>query len=339
MHGTKISGDRVADVGQIELDGIASTNFQAFDADPGKRHLFGIHRPLQSSTGHRWGQCDRYRRGDKNNSLPGFHLGRHQAILWAMRKRQWVDLENLDVLAVDDHSINREFIRVALESTVASLTLASGGHEAIAHAATRQFDLVLMDLHMPDMDGMETWQGLREHNLANGGPRVIALTADSRPEERERLRDAGFHGFLNKPVSVEQLLSAMSRVINGMDAFDPVETERSPRVMLLDDARASRVNGSLARASELRHALADELLSTMPRFHHLMATGQLDQAEQLLHQWAGATGYAGATRLERACRDFEHCLQNDLDSSPGMLYLELVRTIDSTCQAIALQQH
>ncbi|MDT8408173.1 MAG: response regulator [Wenzhouxiangellaceae bacterium] len=254
-----------------------------------------------------------------------------------MSKRKWIELDTLDVLAVDDHSINREFIRAAIAPKVASLVLAKSGHEALDRSKGRHFDLVLMDLHMPDMDGISTWKALRESPVGGSAARVIALTADSRIEERERLRDAGFHGFLGKPVSVDLLLSTMSRVANGMDGFNDPDIDRSSRAMLLDDARAIKVNGNLERAVELRRALAAELRARLPELHQLIAEGRLESAEELIHQWAGLTGYAGATRLERACRDLEHCLQSELDSSPGMLYLELTRTLESTCQAITQQ--
>src|SRR6056297_1244613 len=111
------------------------------------------------------------------------------------------EIRDLAVLAVDDHQINRDFIQAALAPAVASLELAGTGYEAVERCRSRRFDIVLMDLHMPDMDGLTAWEQIRGQATGELSMRVIALTADSRPEERERLRCAGFHGFLSKPVS------------------------------------------------------------------------------------------------------------------------------------------
>ncbi|MCA1779600.1 MAG: response regulator [Xanthomonadaceae bacterium] len=255
-----------------------------------------------------------------------------------MKQTQWIALDSLRLLAVDDHSINREFIRAALTSKVALLKLAGSGHEAIRHARGQSFDLILMDLHMPDMDGVEAWRLLREHTQQTPMPRIIALTADGREQERERLRAAGFNGFLNKPVSADQLEAAIRRVANGLDAFTEVEPDRSGRNVLLDDERAAAVTGSHQRARQMQAELAAEFDSRLPLLNRHLGRGEFGPATEILHQWSGAAGFAGASRLGQICRDFEHCLRTDLDSSPGMLYLDFLRSLECTLQAIAHEQ-
>lgn len=253
-----------------------------------------------------------------------------------MAETRWVELDQLNVLAVDDNSINREFLRAALGSRVAVLRLCGSGHEAIRLCREERFDLVLMDLHMPDMDGLGAWQSIVAEAGDGPAPRVIALTADSRPEERDRLRAAGFNGFLGKPVGMELLLGTMLRVANGQSGFVHLQQSPSGSTAFLDDARALDANGSISRVRAMRKALAEEVSRGMPELDQNLAAAQYDDAAELLHQWVGACGYAGTARLERACRALEQCLNERLDSSPGTLYLELRRTAAATVQAIAL---
>lgn len=245
------------------------------------------------------------------------------------------EIESLAVLAVDDHEINRDFIQAALAPAVACLELAGSGVEAIERCRLRRFDVVLMDLHMPGMDGLSAWDRIRAQAASElSTPRVIALTADSRPEERERLRNAGFHGFLNKPVAPSLLLQTIRRVAAGRDGFTEIQDPAERRGLLLDDARAARACGNPGRARQMRTALAAEIDDHFESLDSAISSGRFEQAADRLHQWAGASGYSGATRLEQACASLEGSLRRDLDSSPGSLYLNLLRTVESTLQAI-----
>ncbi|MFO7763388.1 MAG: response regulator [Wenzhouxiangellaceae bacterium] len=253
-----------------------------------------------------------------------------------MKKGDRVDIGELSVLAVDDHEINRDFIRAALSAAAAHLELAGSGFEAMQRCAQRHFDVVLMDLHMPDMDGVAAWHRIREQAGDRLSTRVVALTADSRPEERDRLRSAGFHGFLNKPVSPDLLVGTIQRVAAGNDGFTEIRDPAEQRALLLDDARAQRVSGSDRRAAQMREALAQELAGRFGELDQALAAGRFEAAAELLHQWTGASGYAGATRLEQASAALEQSLRNALDSSPGTLYLNLLRTLEGTRQSIAV---
>jgi len=249
-----------------------------------------------------------------------------------------IDIGMLGVLAVDDNEINRDFIRASLMPQAARLELAGSGFEAIRQCAERSFDIVLMDLHMPDMDGQTAWRKILEQAGDGLSTRVIALTADSRPEERERLRKCGFHGFINKPVAPDLLVQTIQRVAAGKDGFTEIEDSADQRSRLLDDARALQASGNARRAAEMREALAQELGHRCHELDQALAAGRFEEAAELLHQWAGASGYAGATRLEQASAALEQSLRRDLDSSPGTLYLNLLRTLESTRQAISSLQ-
>jgi len=245
-------------------------------------------------------------------------------------------LESLRVLAVDDHEVNRQFLQLALRDRVGSLKLAISGGAAIQCCEEQEFDVVLMDLHMPDMEGSEAWRAIAERAGENCRTRVIALTADSRPEERERLRQCGFHGFLNKPVQLDRLLETIARVAAGGDGFalsDPnQDSERD--FPLIDQVRARHASGGEQNARRMQAALAQDLTERRELLDQALSHARWKQAVELLHQWKGACGYAGASRLERSCAALETSLRNHLNSSPGLLYLNCMRDIEGTALAI-----
>ncbi|WP_341897735.1 ATP-binding protein [Ferrovibrio terrae] len=112
------------------------------------------------------------------------------------------------VLCVDDNHVNRRIVETLLSPFCKTLVLAEGGIEALSLAATQPFDVVLLDIHMPEMDGIETHHRLR--NLQHGrDQRIIALTADVVPEALARYEVAGFDAVVAKPVELDRLLRAI----------------------------------------------------------------------------------------------------------------------------------
>src|SRR5258708_24726366 len=93
------------------------------------------------------------------------------------------------------------------------MRLATTGREALELAGKGAFDLLLLDVHMPELDGFEVVGAIRERERTEGGRLpVIALTARSRKEDRERCLAAGMDDFLTKPIRPAELLAAMERL-------------------------------------------------------------------------------------------------------------------------------
>jgi signal transduction histidine kinase/ActR/RegA family two-component response regulator len=115
--------------------------------------------------------------------------------------------KKLHVLVVEDNAVNQKVARRLLEKRGHRVSLAMSGTEALAKMRTEEFDVVLMDVQMPDMDGVTTTTLLREEESRTGARRhpVIALTGSALDEDRRRCLEAGMDGFLTKPVDATQL--------------------------------------------------------------------------------------------------------------------------------------
>ncbi|WP_442775729.1 ATP-binding protein [Sphaerotilus montanus] len=116
---------------------------------------------------------------------------------------------SLQVLVTDDHPVNRKFMQVLLERLGHRVLLATNGEEAVVIVREQPCDLVLMDVHMPVMDGLTAARTIRSLPLPASRVLIVALTADAFAESRERVRQSGMDDFLAKPVQlhdVEELL-------------------------------------------------------------------------------------------------------------------------------------
>ena len=117
------------------------------------------------------------------------------------------DLRDVRILAAEDSEDNRELLEMYLRPTGANLTFANDGRRAVDLARAREFDLILMDIQMPEMDGFEAVTELRETGW--DGP-ILALTAHAHPPERERAMHVGFDDYLVKPIVRETLIKKIA---------------------------------------------------------------------------------------------------------------------------------
>ncbi len=121
-----------------------------------------------------------------------------------------VSLGGMSLLVVDDAPDNQFLIKQFLESAGARVEIASDGREGVAKALERTYDLVLMDIQMPYMDGYEAMRRLRRSRFQSP---IVALTAHALKSEHDRAMSEGFSAFLSKPIRRAELLSTIQRVI------------------------------------------------------------------------------------------------------------------------------
>ena len=224
-------------------------------------------------------------------------------------------LRGLRVLVAEDDPVNQVLIRDLLGRRDVEVTLVSTGTEAVAAAARGGFDLVLMDIRMPEMDGLTACRYIRA--LPEGGPPIIALTANALAGERERCLAAGLDGYLTKPIEPETLYSEMGRWLRLPSGEDAV-----PRPACIDAAPpalpgfdAAKVRRWMDQAPDAWHAMVRLFLAEQPEA--IAAIGAaLDaddraRAADRLHRLCGAAGALGAVDLSTAAARLEHALASE----------------------------
>jgi PAS domain S-box-containing protein len=139
----------------------------------------------------------------------------------------------LRVLVAEDNEFNAQLMQQLLLRHGHRVQVVSDGRQALSMANAGDFDVLLLDVHMPELDGFQVIQAIRERERNTGEHLpVIALTARSRPSDRERCLAAGMDDFLSKPVRLPELIAAMERVTAGKRGTDLPEAVLTPSVLL-----------------------------------------------------------------------------------------------------------
>ncbi|MEL7485059.1 MAG: response regulator, partial [Planctomycetota bacterium] len=204
-------------------------------------------------------------------------------------------LQGCRVLVVDDVPANREIARVVLARAGAEVATAEDGKQALRHAEAARFDLVLMDIQMPRMNGMEVTRRLRASGFQ--AP-ILALTAFSSRADRNECLEAGMDDFLPKPFEPSMLL------------------ESSARWIRVKGARGSSGSGSERFDADMLDVAIDWLRSVPARLasaSEALSRGDAAEAAHIAHAIMGSGGTLGfpeitepAPRLEQACM-MGHC--------------------------------
>lgn len=121
-------------------------------------------------------------------------------------------LKKLRVLVADDHPDNRDFMLLLLKDIVLSVEVACDGMEALNKIATNHYDVVIMDYHMPNLNGCEATRILRDRECQQRHTAVIGLTADIERDNHAKFSAAGMDDHLTKPVMIKDLLATIMKV-------------------------------------------------------------------------------------------------------------------------------
>ena len=156
------------------------------------------------------------------------------------------DGDGLDVLLVEDMPVNQALARRLLERLGHRVWLADNGQVAVDLTAQRSFDVVLMDMQMPVVDGLLATRTIRARELENGGQQhqpIVAMTANAMPSDRERCLEAGMDGYLSKPIDAARLRLEIERVLGRSQG-------RAVRMTLALDAEQALADIDIEQALE-----------------------------------------------------------------------------------------
>jgi CheY-like chemotaxis protein len=125
----------------------------------------------------------------------------------------------LKILLAEDSLVNQKLVTTFLEKAGHEVGVASNGRDAVAAYKSQNFDLVLMDVQMPEMDGFEAAELIRAHQRGSAKRvPILAMTANVLPEDRQRCLDAGMTDYLAKPIRAQQLHEAILRATDDLDS-------------------------------------------------------------------------------------------------------------------------
>lgn len=211
----------------------------------------------------------------------------------------------LDILLAEDNDINRHLLERQLIRLGHRVTTAADGIEAVEAAEKGRFDIVLMDVSMPRMDGLTATRLMHERKLL-GAARVIALTAQAAPNRIQEYRDAGMEEVVTKPVHMAVLNEIMQRMV--LDAATPFAPQIAPEQPdLLDRGLLAELNEDMDPA--FLQVMLDRFRKEMAQAQDAMVQAVGSSAEKdlaaIAHKAAGAAAVMGCATLAEALRSLE----------------------------------
>ncbi|EAR59994.1 AAA family ATPase [Neptuniibacter caesariensis] len=207
----------------------------------------------------------------------------------------------LDILLVEDTPVNQEVTKGLLESDGHKVSIADDGYTALSMHNDHDYDLVLMDIHLPDMDGMETTRRMREHpQEQKSAIRIIALTASVTPNEVQNYLDSGMNGVLAKPIQHADLKAILEQ--EGTTEVKNTATQEYLDLALLTQHREMLGEESVQQLLTQFHNQAEQLLEEIAE-----AIQQQDSAalQSSAHTLSGAAANFGFIQVQQAAKALE----------------------------------
>ena len=227
----------------------------------------------------------------------------------------------LRLLVAEDNPTNQKVTALLLAKLGYQADLVANGAEAVAALERRPYDVVLMDVQMPELDGVEATLRIREKWPGERGPTIIAITASAMESDRERCLGAGMNDYLSKPVRLEVLAAALGRVqrrpaARPEPATPPPEPAPSAPSSTIDEEVFERLRQLCADEVVLAELLRDHLASTKQTVNALQQALAAQDAAAICraaHSLKSSTGLFGAMSLSRLCAQLEARSARGLD--------------------------
>jgi two-component system, sensor histidine kinase and response regulator len=242
----------------------------------------------------------------------------------------------LDILLAEDNIVNQKLAVRLLEKRGHKVVVVGNGREALAALTHRSYDLVLMDVQMPEMDGISATTLLREREELTGAHQVvIAMTALVMKNDRERCLAAGMDGYLAKPIRAQELDEVLeSRMVQQttsqrIESAIPAHGQSSINV----DELLERLDGDRTFLAELTELFREDYPRQLGAIHQAIQRNDATGVKQASHALKGALSNLAASEAREVAANLERLgVSGDLASAGTALdglEKELARTMDS----------
>ena len=229
------------------------------------------------------------------------------SLLAAELEERQFDAADLNVLIVDDNEINRRFLNMLLLQMGATVDEAASGEEAVLAASNKRYDIILMDIHMADMDGIEATQRIRNDNIKSMKAYIVAVTADVVSDSVSGYSDAGMDAFLSKPVSEQDMIKVLGtrypkrvsvRATASATDGKAYDEEIKLPVDVIDVTEAARLSsGSMEIWLQSLETFMGQLPKSMREIDASIKDQDYMALKRASHKLCGGARYIAATRV------------------------------------------
>ncbi len=225
-------------------------------------------------------------------------------------------IQGAKILLVEDNAINQEIANEILKNAGLIVTIANNGKEAVEKVKESEFDLVLMDLQMPEMNGFEATKIIKSDPSLKDLP-VLAMTANVMKHDIEKCMNAGMQGHIAKPIDTKYLFKMLGKWIKPREEFTSIPTPPKDSSNEMDDVEIPNfpeinvqkslemIGGDKALYRKLLFQFHDLCLNSMQEIEAALEEDDIKTVGSLMHTLKGASGSIGATNLASASGKIE----------------------------------
>jgi len=223
---------------------------------------------------------------------------------------------SLRILVAEDNPVNQAVVVRMLEKMGHTLTIAHNGNQALSMLGSAVFDLVLMDVQMPEMDGLTATRRIRENEKATGSHiPIVAMTAHAMKGDRERCLQAGMDGYITKPLSSHGIEETIADILGTAYVGTGYKAPESASVPDSIPVRSSaswdpvhalaKLDGDESLLRELVQIFLDEAPKQLATLQRAIETGDLETIERTSHSLKGELSCLGLANAADKARDLE----------------------------------
>jgi PAS domain S-box-containing protein len=265
------------------------------------------------------------------------------------KKSPTLPIQGAKILLVEDNIVNQEIANEILKRSGLVVTIANNGKEAVDKVKESEYDLVLMDLQMPEMNGFEATKIIKSDPSLKDLP-ILAMTANVMKHDVKKCMDAGMNGHIAKPIDTKHLFEMLVKWIkpreefasiptNFSDEMDDVEIPSFPNINVQKGLELIGGNKTLYR--KLLIQFHDLCLISMQEIETALEKNDMNTIGRLMHTIKGAAGSIGATNLASASEKIESQIleqdESEFDIDLEKFYEYIGKVISSLSQFITLE--
>jgi len=252
----------------------------------------------------------------------------------------------LRILLAEDNPINQNVALRLLERLGYGADVVSDGRQALARLDHAAFDVVLMDVQMPEMDGLEASRAICARWAASERPRIIAMTAEAMQGDHDKCLAAGMDDYIVKPVTLDRLAAALAKCrplatasTPKAAASPPVEKQRIAVGTALDRDVLDQLREDLGGAAALREVIRsflDQTPSVLSALRDAAARADVSSIRRTAHMIKGTSSTLGARELSEQCAEIERVGQTGCIADAGSRVIAVeasYRTIEAVLKA------
>jgi PAS domain S-box-containing protein len=261
----------------------------------------------------------------------------------------------LRILLAEDNMVNQKLALRLLERMGYRADVAANGLEVLEALQRQSYDVILMDVQMPEMDGLEASRAIHEGWTAEQRPHIVAMTANAMQGDREECLDAGMDDYLTKPIQIKALQAVLERTgwwarkrtlpleepgeitLPTGDAESEVQAAPALDPAVLSELRQFTKEGEPDIVQELAEAFQFETPPLLEALHQAIVEGQPEQLKRVAHNLRGSSNNLGARTMAALSAELEAIGKNGTVERAAELVTHLEQEYQRVCQALATE--